>query len=138
MLKKILGCIFALQLISINAFAQTHPNIEIFDVLEGKVIRVLEMDRNIYHEAEKILDNITGVVVRYNPIPKNGYMIRIPLEPTIKVGNQWFVDLVDEVTIIIPNQEKPYLMVFDDENRPHFLTLEGDMEKILGLMNFHP
>jgi len=138
LLKKVLGCILAFHLLSINGFAQTNSQIEIFDIHKGKVIRVLEMDRNIHHKAEKILGDITGVVVKYNPIPNNGYMIRIPLEPNVKVRNQWFVDLVDEVTIIIPDQEKAYLMVVDDENQPHFLTFKGDVAKIEGLLNFQP
>ncbi|EKN70949.1 group-specific protein [Neobacillus bataviensis LMG 21833] len=54
------------------------------------------------------------------------------------VKNQWFNDLEDEVMIIIPGQEHPYLMTFDNENQPIFLTFQGDTCKFLGLLNFKP
>ena len=138
MIKKVLVCIFVFQLISTNGIAQTNQQIQIFDINKGKVIKVLQMNTDLQQEVEKFLEGITGVCVKYNPIPNKGFMIRIPLEPNIKVRNQWFNDLVDEVTIIFSGQEKPYLMVFDDENRPHFLTFEGNIGKFLGLLNFKP
>ncbi|WP_342048929.1 hypothetical protein [Bacillus sp. OTU530] len=138
MLKKVLVCIFVFQLISTNGIAQTNQQIQIFDINKGKVIKVLQMNTDLQQEAEKFLEGITGVCVKYNPIPNKGFMIRIPLEPNIKVRNQWFNDLVDEVTIIFSGQEKPYLMVFDDENKPYFLTFEGNTGKFFGLLNFKP
>jgi hypothetical protein len=137
-IKKVLVCILVVQLISTNGIAQTNQQIQIFDINKGKVIKVLQMNTDLQQETEKFLEGITGICVKYNPIPNKGFMIRIPLEPTIKVRNQWFNDLVDEVTIIFSGQEKPYLMVFDDENRPYFLTFEGNIGKFLGLLNFKP
>ncbi|MCL6624228.1 MAG: hypothetical protein K6T17_06380, partial [Fimbriimonadales bacterium] len=80
---------------------------------------------------------ITGVYVKFNPIPKEGYMIKVPLEPSIMVENQWFNDLVSEVIIIFTSEEEPYIMIFDDENRAHFLTSEGDLVQLLLLVNFN-
>lgn len=138
MIKKVLVYIFIFQLISTNGIAQTNQQIQIFDINKGKVIKNVQMNTDLQHEVEKFLEGITGVYVKYNPIPTKGFMIRIPLEPNIMVRNQWFDDLVDEVTIIFPDQENPYLMVFDDENRPYFLTFEGNTVKLLGLLNFKP
>lgn len=138
MLKKVLGSIIVFQLINTIVTAQTNRQIEVFDISKGKVIMNVQSNTDSQLQAKKFLEGITGVYVKYNPIPNKGFMIRIPLEPTVIVKNQWFNDLVDEVTIIFPGQENPYLMVFDDENRPHFLIYEGDTANFLSLLNLKP
>lgn len=138
MIKKVLLSIIILHLISTIAIAQTNKQIEIFDINKGKVIMNVQLNPNSQQEVKKFLEGITGVYVKYNPIPNKGFMIRVPLEPNIVVKNQWFNDLVDEVTIIFTNQEDPYLMVFNDENRMFFFTFEGDTAKFLKLINFKP
>ncbi|MEH7222228.1 hypothetical protein V7112_00330 [Bacillus sp. JJ1566] len=136
MLKNVLLHILIFQLISINVMAETNQQIQIYDINQDIVIKHLQLNTDIQHEAENFLKDITGVYAKYNPIPKTGSMIRIPLEPNIMVRNRWFDDLVDEVTIIFTDHEKPYFMMFDDENKPYFLTFEGDTVKLLTLLNF--
>ncbi|MFK4997415.1 hypothetical protein ACI2OX_07255 [Bacillus sp. N9] len=58
-------------------------------------------------------------------------MIKVPLQPAVQVENAWFNDLIDEVIIIIPPKENPYLMTFDNENRAHFFTLKGKVDSFL-------
>ncbi|WP_010281266.1 hypothetical protein [Bacillus timonensis] len=135
-MRKVIVCFFIFQLISTNGIAQTNQQIQIFDINQAKVVKHVAINPNIHQEVETFLKNINGVYVKYNPIPAKGIMIRIPVEPTIMIRNKWFDDLVDEVTIIFPEQEKPYLMLFDDENKPYFLTFKGNTAKILELMNF--
>ena len=138
MIKKVLASIVIFLLFTTIAFAQTNKQIEIFEINKGKVIMNVEPNPDSQQAVQEFLEGITGVYVKYNPIPKNGFMIRVPLEPNIVVKNHWFNDLVDEVTIIFPDQEDPYLMVFNDENRPFFLTFEGDTANFLKLLNFKP
>ncbi|GAA3313263.1 hypothetical protein GCM10020331_002990 [Ectobacillus funiculus] len=79
------------------------------------------MNTDLQQEIEKFLEGITGICVKYNPIPNKGFMIRIPLEPNIKVRNQWFNDLVDEVTIIFfRSRETIFNGFFDDEKQTIF------------------
>jgi len=136
MIKKVLVYTFIFLLIQTYGIAQTNQQIQIFDISKGKVVKNLQINTDSQQEVEKFLEGITGVYVKLNPIPNNGFMIRIPLEPNVTVKNQWFDDLVDEVTIIFSGEENPYLMVFDDENRPYFLTFKGDTGKLLELLNF--
>ncbi|MFT4414577.1 hypothetical protein ACLM5H_12030 [Fredinandcohnia humi] len=138
LIKKVIVYICIFQLISSNGFALTNQQIQIFDINKGKVIKNVQTNTDIQREVENFLEGITGVYVKYNPIPNNGFMIRIPLEPNIMVRTRWFDDLLDEVTIIFTDQENPYLMVFDDENKPYFLTFEGNTVKFLALLNFKP
>ncbi|NMD71209.1 hypothetical protein HHO41_12955 [Bacillus sp. DNRA2] len=138
MFKKVIGIIIVFQLICTIASAQTNRQIEIFDISKGKVIRNVQSKPEIQEEVKEFLEGITGVYVKYNPIPNEGFMIRIPIDRPVMVKNKWFNDLVDEVTIIFSGQENPYLMVFDDENRMHIFTFEGDTAKLLKLLNFRP
>ncbi|MFJ7730221.1 hypothetical protein ACIQXV_29610 [Neobacillus sp. NPDC097160] len=136
MIKKVLisFCIFILY--TTNAMAQTNHQIQIIDIKKGEVIKSVQKTPDLQQEVVKILEGITGVYVKLNPYPNNGFVIKTPLEPNIMVKNQWFNDLVDEVMIIFPVQEKPYLLVFDNENQSHFYKFQGNTNKFLGLLNF--
>ncbi|MFJ7729305.1 hypothetical protein ACIQXV_24685 [Neobacillus sp. NPDC097160] len=105
MIKKVLisFCIFILY--TTNAMAQTNHQIQIIDIKKGKVIKNVQKSPDLQQEVEKFLEGITGVYVKLNPYPNNGFVIKIPLEPNVTVKNQWFNDLVDEVMIIFPVQE---------------------------------
>ncbi|MFD1779205.1 hypothetical protein ACFSFW_11045 [Fredinandcohnia salidurans] len=136
--KKVFVFLFIFLLLSTSGIAQTNQQIQIFDIDQDKVIKYVQSNADVQQEVENILKGITGVYAKYNPIPTKGFMVRIPLEPNIMIRNKWFDDLVDEVTIILPSQEDPYLMLFDDENKPFFLTFEGNTEKLLDLLDFKP
>ncbi|MEH7387239.1 hypothetical protein V7147_17760 [Bacillus sp. JJ1521] len=138
MINKVLVCLFIFHLISTNPVTPPIQQIEIFDISQDKVIESIQANMAVQQEVKKILDGITGVYAKYNPIPNKGFMIRVPLEPNIMVRSQWFDDLVDEVTIIFPTEEQPYLMIFDDENNSYFLTFEADTTKFLALLDFNP
>ncbi len=139
MIKKVLVFLFIFQLLSTSGIAQTNQQIQIFDIDQDKVIKTVQLtNADVQQEVEKFLKRITGVYAKYNPIPSNGYMVRIQLVPNIMIRNKWFDDLVDEVTVILPNQDDPYLMLFNDENQPFFLTFEGNTEKLLELLDFNP
>ncbi|WP_077618163.1 hypothetical protein [Bacillus sinesaloumensis] len=138
MIKKFLVCFFLLQLFSSNAFAEHNQQIQIFDINQDKVIKQIENNADIQQEVSKYLKNVDGVYTKYNPIPNSGFMVRIPVEPPTMVRSRWFDDLVDEITIIFPTQEAPYLMLFDDENQTYFLTFKGNTDPLLKLLNFNP
>ncbi len=138
MKKKVLSWIIIFHFISIYALAQNNRQIEIFDINKGKVIMNVQPNPDSQQEVKKFLEGITGIFVKYNPIPNKGFMIRVPLEPNIVVENQWFNDQVDEVTIFFSGQEEPYLMIFNDENRSSFFTFEGDTANFLKIINFKP
>jgi hypothetical protein len=135
MIKKVIVSIFIFLLVSTNAIAQTNQQIEIFDINKGKVVMNVPLEPVLQQEAKKWLKGITGVYVKFKPIPDKGFMVKVPLQPNVMVENQWFNDLVDEVIIIFPYQEKPYLLIFDSENKPYFFTFEADTDKFLEIVN---
>lgn len=50
------------------------------------------------------------------------------------VKNKWFNDFINEMVLIIPEEEEPYIMLLDDENHPHFLIAQRDFYQIVTLI----
>ncbi len=101
--------------------------IEVYHIDEAKVIKEVTPTEAVHLEAEKYLSNISGVYKKINPIPRKGFIVRIPLHPPLKVQNQWIHTLADEVNIFYPMEEDPYIMMFDDENNVYFFTIDGNV-----------
>jgi hypothetical protein len=115
--------------------AQGIKNIELFDIQKDMVTQVVPSNTFFQKAAKDYLNGINGIYVKVKPIPNQGYMIKIPLEPSIQINNEWINELVDEVIIILTKDEAPYLMVFDDENNPHFFHFQGNTDKLVKTFN---
>ncbi|MFZ5988603.1 MAG: hypothetical protein ACOYWZ_15970 [Bacillota bacterium] len=105
--------------------------IEIFDINKEKVIKKFKSNPSIQKEAVNYLKSLTGVYMKFNLFPKEGFMIKIPLESSVKIKEQDIYYLVNEVIIIFPGQDRPYLMFLDDEGRPHAFYFDGDTGQLL-------
>lgn len=136
-IRKILFSLVPLFLL-LNLFlvsAQSIMNIEILDIEKEEIITI-PTNTEIQLEAKKIIKEIDGVVKQFNPIPDKGYMVKIPLTPSIQLANKWLNALIVEAIIIIPEDEKPYLLLFDDENKPYFFTFNTEIDTLLKTLDF--
>lgn len=124
--------VFSLCFPSVQAAGES--NIEVFDVKKEQVVKTIANSDRIQREVNKCLNTITSMTKRFNPIPEEGQIIKIPVEPSVMVNNQWFSSLVDEVKLILPTNETPLLMIFDDENKPYFFEFKQDITKLLSEM----
>jgi hypothetical protein len=111
--------------------AEGVKNIELFEIEKDSVTNVIPVSEQYQQLAESYLKNISGIYVKVRPIPTTGYMIKVPLEPSVHVKNEWMDSLVDEIIIIFAKNEEPYLMLFDDENNPHFLHFKGNVKPFI-------
>ncbi|MBS4192119.1 hypothetical protein KHA94_18295 [Bacillus sp. FJAT-49705] len=129
MIRKIIALLFiGLLVFSVHIHAQNQSHmIEIFHLEKGKVIKEIPITATIQFEAEKFLTNIAGIYKNINPLPKKGLIVRIPLDPPLQVQNQWIHTLVDEMNIIFPIGENPYIMIYDDENNTYFFTINSHL-----------
>lgn len=122
-----------------HSLGQTHNNpIEIFDIGKGRIVQTVPGSKKIEGEIGVIVESITDLYRAFEPIPHNGYMIKIPLEEAIKIENEWLHSLVSEVILIFPEYENPHLMVVDDENRPYFFSFEKSVDGVLDELKFNP
>lgn len=109
--------------------------IELLDIEKNKIITI-PTNPKIQLETKKIIKEIDNIVTKFNPIPDKGYIIKIPLTPSFQLENKWMNTLINEVFIIIPENEKPYLLIIDNENKPHFFTIKKEMDALLKTLDF--
>ena len=131
MIKKIMFSLVISFLVSTNTTAQPNQQVEVFDISKSEVVMEVQLNSDIQLEVEMFLQGITDVYRKLDPIPKSGFMVKIPLEPAYLMHNEWLNDLIDKVIVMFPSKEKPYLMVFDNENSPHFFIFEGKTDRFL-------
>jgi len=113
-------------------YSQGRINIEVFDVKKGSVIKRAPSNDTIQIEAEKYIEGINGMYPKVKAFPSEGYIVRIPLESPIMSQNEWLRNIVTELFVIYPGKnEKPYLLILDEKDRPVFYTFKGDAEVLL-------
>lgn len=124
----------------ISFLASVQTKIEIFDITKGEVIKKAQSNSIIQNEVEGYLNAITGMYAKVKAFPEKGYIIKIPLDPNVKIENHWLNDYeiytVNEVFILLPEQGQPYLLVLDKKKRPLFYNFEGSINLLLEELNF--
>ena len=110
--------------------------IEIFDVKEERVVKSVLSNDKIRNEVEKYLKEITSIYVKIKPIPNNGFIIKIPLYPPIDIDNEFFNYQISIVYLMFPENESPYLMIFDKESHPFFYNFSGNTDLLLKYLNY--
>jgi hypothetical protein len=121
-----------------TVYAKSNKSIEILDIEKSEIIKTLPLRSRIQLEAEKFLKEIDSVVKKFKPVPEHGYLIKIPLEPSFHLENKWVNTLTDEIIIIIPEDENPYLLTFDDENKSWFFAIKPSISELLNALDFSP
>jgi len=110
--------------------------IEIFSINKGIVIKKAPSSVVIQNEVIKYLNRITGLYVKVKALPDKGYIIKVPIEPPLKIQTEWLDNLVSDVFIIFPDDKtSPYLLILDDKNRPYFYTFDSSTEMLLKELN---
>jgi hypothetical protein len=136
LIKKTVIILVILLLSSTKVSAALYSNIEIFDINKGCVIKSMLSNQVIQKEVVSYIKGITSIYGKFKPIPKNGFMIKIYLNPSILVENKIINGVIDEVIIIFPQKEKPFLMVFDDTSKPFFYRFDIKTDNLLKMLNF--
>ncbi len=122
-----------LNLISVNA--KGFRNIEIFDPKQDKVVKVIQSNPQIQDMITNWITNIEGLY-KNDPATDDGYAIRISLDPIVKVKSKSLNALVSEVYIIIPENDPPFYLIFEEENKLLSFPFNGDIDKLSKLLNF--
>ena len=115
--------------------AEDFKYVEIFDPKQDKVVKVVQSNLQIQDMITSWITNIEGLY-KNDPATDDGYVVRIPLDPTVKVKCQSLNALVSEVYILIPEKEPPCYLIFEDENNLLSLPFNGDIDKLSKILNF--
>jgi hypothetical protein len=138
---KVYKSIFLLLCISlffnIQNIAAANATVKVLDIESSTVIKEIQNSSDVDRDAEKAIKSIKRVTVEANPVPKQGYLIKIPLTKSLKVKNKWFEDIVSEVLLIYnPSSKKQgKIILYNDENTPIFFDIEYDFSDLLKKLN---
>ncbi|WP_313799899.1 hypothetical protein [Cytobacillus sp.] len=126
MIKKIaFAVLIAFFIYTSHTPAQMNEAIQLYDIDQEKVIKTITMNAMIRKDSEIILQGVNDIYKKFNPLPDKGLLVKIPLDPAIQVKNQWMNALVDELIIFYPEEEEPFILVYDDENNTYFFSVDS-------------
>lgn len=136
---KMKSKIFSLLCLSFLLFsvarAAEYRKIEVFDVENGKVVQKIENTRQRQHEVHLLINSIDGMYTKANLDFKKGRVFRIPIEPTVHVENQWYSGLLSETYLFQPDNEKPILLLIDDNNKGYFMKFKKDLQPFINSLS---
>jgi hypothetical protein len=121
--------------VPINAFQENEKEVEIFDVTKGEIIQKVILNNKIQKDVEDFLTGITGVYVKADALPKEGFIARVPIVISKSVKEKWLnesnFDNVTAVFVIFNNKESPYLLFLDDKGRPYFFNFSKNINQFI-------
>lgn len=137
---KIILFLFCISLFfNIKTIAASDGSIKVLDIETSTIIKELERSEEIDKDVEKAVKSITRITVQANPIPKQGYLIKIPLTKSLKIKNKWFEDIVSEVLLLYNPAEKEQgkIILYNDENTPMFFDIDYDFSPLIKKLNLN-
>ncbi|MBS4175044.1 hypothetical protein [Bacillus sp. FJAT-49736] len=138
MVKKIFLSFLLLFCLTSTVSAQTHKQVEIFDIEQERVVKKVPVTPDIREEVKQLIERTTSVYPKIKPIPNKGFMIKVPLHPAVHIQNQWLRGKVDQVILIFPPNEHPFYLVMDKRHRPHLFNIEGETDTLLEMLDYEP
>ncbi|MBU3091726.1 hypothetical protein KPL35_06510 [Clostridium sp. CF011] len=139
MIKKTLSVMFLFIMLfnSTVVHAEGLKYAEIFDPKQGKVVKVVQLNPEIHNMVANFIKNVDNIYAKSDPLTDDGYAIKIPLDPPVKVQRECLNALINEVYIIIPESEAPFLMVFENENKLLCFPFKGDINSLSKVLDFN-
>lgn len=138
MIRKLLIALsfFVIFLHSTYVNAEEFKYIEIFDPKQDKVVKVVQTNPEIQNMIASWITNLEGY--KNDPATDDGYVVRIPLDPSVRMYCMSLSALVSEVYILIPENEPPCYLIFEDENKNKLssFVFNGDIEWLSNILDF--
>ncbi|MDP4090887.1 MAG: hypothetical protein Q8930_16685 [Bacillota bacterium] len=134
--KVIIFFIFLFFSPLLNTSAYGCENIEIFDITKEEVVRTIPSSKKIQKEVKGYLYNITGIYAKFNPIPDRGFAIKVFLEPPVTVKSKLSYSTVEEVIVMFPEKDAPFLMVFEGNENLICYNFKGKTDRLLKKLKY--
>ena len=143
MTKKILVVMFLFIMIlhsfilhSTIVSAEGFKYVEIFDPKQDKVVKLVQLNGEIHNMVATWIKDVDDIYGKSNPITNDGYAIRVPLDPAVKLQAKCLNALVNDVYIIIPENDVPFFIIFDDENKLLCYPFKGNINTLSQVLDF--
>lgn len=110
----------------------TRP-VQIFDVKQGKITLTLPNTREMQEDAKEWIKAIDGLAAQTKIEPKDGIVIRIPLQEPVPLKSNISDGSAEEIYVFVnPRQTKPALMlVFTQKGQPLLVNADIHLAPIL-------
>ncbi|KGK88289.1 hypothetical protein [Clostridium sp. HMP27] len=137
-IKKIIAILAILFIFPASIYAKDYNNIEIYDIKKDQLIKTVHSNSEIENLVISYLQGIDGIYAKLNPIPKEGYAIKVSLESPLVLQNEWINNIVDQAIIVLPKEEGPksFFIIFEKEDKLMCFTFKGDVEVLLEKLQF--
>lgn len=139
MTKKLVVVVYFLLifLYTTHTNAQDFKYVQIFDPKQDAVVKVVQLNPQIQSIIANWVKNIDDIYGKNNPFTDDGYAIRVPIEPAVKVCCNSFNAIVSEVYIIIPKTEPAFYLIFENENKASCFLFNGDINILSNILDFN-
>lgn len=116
-----------------QAFAPAASEIERFDVRKGTVAARVSSTPDIQEEAGKLLQSLGAAHKVIRADPKDGTVLRIPIQPSQEIRKPGFYAFATEMFLFLPEREDPYILIFSEENEPRLFAVGHPVDRMLQL-----
>jgi hypothetical protein len=134
-LKKLIIIIVFISLSSVKVKSEELNYIEVFSIDEEKVVKTLPKNPEMQALVSNYIKSIDGIYGRFNPIPSHGYAVKVPLFPPVEAKSRFSTEVVDTVFIMLPKDDIPFLMIFENDNNLLCFTFKGDTDALIRYLN---
>jgi hypothetical protein len=138
-MTKKLSILAILLIILVNSSitpAEELKPIEIFDPKQDRVVKEVPLNPEIYNMISNWIKNIDCIYGKIDPVTDDGYVVKIPLDPAIQVDGKHLNTLVDKVYIIVPENDLPFFMIFENKDRLTCFQFNGDIDALSKALGF--
>ncbi|WP_139903583.1 hypothetical protein [Clostridium thermarum] len=120
------------------ATAASFGVIEIFDINNETVEKIIPVDYEVQKLTENYIYGISGLYPKFNPIPDSGFAVKVPLAPAVRAEVTGKKMNIDQVIIMFPENEKPFLLIFEEDDKLSCFNFKGDKEFLLESLEYEP
>ncbi|WP_298847154.1 hypothetical protein [Clostridium sp.] len=138
MRKKILVVmfVFVMLLHSTVSSALEFRYIQIFDPKQDKVVKVVQLNDEIHNMILSSIKDVDSLYPKSKPLTDDGYAMKVPIYPAVRLEGKCLNTLVDNIFIIIPQHEDPFFMVFENNNKQLCFPFKGNVNDLSKLLDF--
>ena len=117
--------------------SESNNEIQIFDISKGKVVKKMNTTPSLQEQALQIISSITGLYTKVQPFPEKGYIVRIPVDPALKVQNQYINATIDKIYVIFTEKEPPIVLILDSSEKPFVYDFNWKTDELEKQLDFN-
>lgn len=138
MIKKVLALILLIIVLlpSPSIGSTGSPCAEVVDLAQNRIAKSVQVDSEIYDMAKCWIKSIDNFYGRINPLPVEGYKVRIPLDPAVSVNKKSLTAEISEIYIIVPPNKPPFLMIYEANNKLSYFKFHGNIDSLSKVLDF--